>query len=229
MPVDFFATCEDLAEAYDEDIFALAGADTEGYAAALSNLFDAAQTYSDRIAELNGAEEYDFAAGDALNLTTHKAFKAVQDGLIGVIASSDVVIRHNGYLDNIYLLLGVIDALENGELGNEDETGALDLAWMLNGGREYTAYVFGVETVENAVCSITQEYNEGNMFWGTDKGYENTGTYLATMSLLYSEDEDYSDELAVYAEALERQLQLLAETVANEIEAMNTVAAILNG
>ena len=228
MNVDFIATAEDLSEAAVEDIFALANADYAGYCAALENFRLAAFDYGEKIAAVQASG--DFEKGAELNARTHEIFKAVQDNLIGIIASSDVVVRHVGYQENIGLLIAIIDALENAELGNDNGTGALDLAWALNGAREYTAYIFSQPTVVNATESISQEYNEGNMFWGTDKGYRNTDTYLTTMSVLSkagTEDEDYEIEISEYQDALSRQLELYVQCVNAEISAMNTIADMM--
>ena len=44
--------------------------------------------------------------------------------------------------------ISVMAAFENGEPGNDEETGALDLAWQLNAGTEFGYYNFSKEVIE---------------------------------------------------------------------------------
>ncbi len=225
MMTDFTATANELTYAVDEDIMAQAGADLEGYLAALDAFNTAAEEHAAKVAEINAAGNVE--EGKALNVTSHEIFKAIQDGLIGVIASSDVVVKHVGYQENIAILNALIALLEEG-----DSMSAAGIAYNLNGLREYTAYIFGPETVANAMGSM-RNWNpeQENMFWGTGKGYKDTGTAAASASLLmklYAGETDFTDELEVYQTALEQQLALYQETVASEIEWMNTITALFN-
>lgn len=222
MMTDFTATADELEAAIDEDIMAMASADLEGYKEALKAFSSAADAYAAQIAMINSqglTEE-----GKAMNVKSHEIFQAIQDGLIGVIASSDVVIKHIGYQDNIAILTEIISLLE------DNDPSAAGIAYNLNGVREYIAYIFGEETVANAMGSMRNwNPDQGNMFWGTGKGYKDTGTAAATASMLekiYSENYDFAEELEVYKTALEQQLTCYKETVASEIEWMNTITAL---
>lgn len=243
LPLDMTATCDDLAEALDTDLLTAAGGDADAYTAGVDALRTAAEAHNAKIADLNArfaaaqADGADEAALDALraegrelNAKTLAAFLAVQDGFIGIMSSSDVVIKHIGYQANLELLDGVIAALENGELGNDDETGALDLAWQLNAGTEFGYYNFSKETNARAHAALLESENPGNVFWATGKGYELADTQDATVSLLEkaeSGDTDFTAELTAYRAAYARQQELLAETAAAETEAMQALAAEL--
>ncbi len=243
LPLDMTATCDDLAEALDSDLLTAAGGDADAYTAGVDALRTAAEAHNAKIADLNArftaaqADGADEAALDALraegrelNAKTLAAFRAVQDGFIGIMSSSDVVIKHIGYQANLELLDGVIAALENGELGNDDETGALDLAWQLNAGTEFGYYNFSKETNARAHAALLESENPGNVFWATGKGYELADTQDATVSLLEkaeSGDTDFTAELTAYRAAYARQQELLAETAAAETEAMQALAAEL--
>ena len=243
LPLDMTATCDDLAEALDADMLTAAGGDADAYTTGVDALRAAAEAHNAKIADLNArfaaaqADGADEAALDALraegrelNTKTLAAFRAVQDGFIGIMSSSDVVIKHIGYQSNLELLDGVIAALENGELGNDEETGALDLAWQLNAGTEFGYYNFSKETNARAHAALLESENPGNVFWATGKGYELADTQDATVSLLEkaeSSGTDFTAELTAYRAAYTRQQELLAETAAAETEAMQALAAQL--
>lgn len=243
LPLDLTATCDDLTEALDADLLTAAGGDADAYTAGVEALRAAAEAHNAKIADLNTrfaaaqAEGADEAALDALraegrelNTKTLAAFRAVQDDFIGIMSSSDVVIKHIGYQANLELLDGVIAALENGELGNDTETGALDLAWQLNAGTEFGYYNFSKEVNARSHAALLESENPGNVFWATGKGYGLADTSDATVSLLEkaeSGDTNFAAEIEAYTAAFARQQELLAETAAAETDAMQTLAAEL--
>lgn len=243
LPLDLTATCDDLAEALDADLLTAAGGDADAYTAGVDALRAAAEAHNAKITDLNtrfaaaqadGADEAALdalrAEGRELNAKTLAAFRSVQDNFIGIMSSSDVVIKHIGYQANLELLDGVITALENGELGNDDETGALDLAWQLNAGTEFGYYNFSKETNARARAALLESQNPGNVFWATGKGYELADTSDATVALLEkaeSGDTDFTAELTAYRAAYARQQELLVEVAANETDAMQALAAEL--
>ena len=240
LPLDLTATCDDLAEALDADLLTAAGGDADAYTAGVDALRTAAEAHNAKIADLNtrfaaaqadGADEAALdalrAEGRELNAKTLAAFRSVQDNFIGIMSSSDVVIKHIGYQANLELLDGMITALENGELGNDDETGALDLAWQLNAGTEFGYYNFSKETNARARAALLESQNPGNVFWATGKGYELADTSDATVALLEkaeSGNTDFTAELTAYRAAYARQQELLVEVAANETDAMQALA-----
>lgn len=183
LELDLTATCDDLAEALDADLVAAAGGDGEAYTTALETLRTVADEWNQEIAAVNsryqqalseGASQEDLdairAEGRALNAKTLEAFRFVQDHFIGIASTSTILIKHQAYQENIALISGVVDALEQGVLGNEEGTGALDLAWMINGGTEYGYYNFSLETNARSKEALLEDSNPGNLFWGTGKG-----------------------------------------------------------
>lgn len=236
------ATCDDLEEALDPDYAAAAGIDVDAYSSALAALRSASEAHDAKIADVNaryaaaiasGAsqEELDAirAEGTALNKTTLAVFKAVQDAFIGIQSISTIVIKHIGYQENLMLLDGIKAALEKGELGNEEETGALDLAWMLNGATEFDYYNFSAEVNDISRSILLEETNEGNMFWGTGKGFILADTWQATVGMLAKAEEeapDFTEELAILNAAYKAQAQLYRQTAEAEITAMLDVAGM---
>ena len=243
LELDLTATCDDLAEALDADLVAAAGGGGEAYTTPLETLRAGARGWNQEIAAVNsryqqalseGASQEDLdairAEGRALNAKTLEAFRFVQDHFIGIASTSTILIKHQAYQENIALISGVVDALEQGVLGNEEGTGALDLAWMINGGTEYGYYNFSLETNARSKEALLEDSNPGNLFWGTGKGSILAETYPATMSLLAKSMEDtpsFDEEIALYNDALTQQQQLLAQQVAEETAAMGELTQLL--
>ena len=109
--------------------------------------------------------------------------------------------------------ISVMAAFENGEPGNDEETGALDLGWQLNAGTEFGYYNFSKEVNARSHAALLESENPGNVFWATGKGYELADTSDATVSLLEKAEScgtDFTAELAAYRAAYTRLQQLLA-------------------
>ncbi|MEI3146967.1 MAG: hypothetical protein V8T10_02985 [Merdibacter sp.] len=240
LALDLNATCDDLQEALDTT---LAGEDAQPYLDALDALRNAAQAHQEEIAAINAQyqdaldEKADQQTldeirerGRALNAKTLDAFRFVQEQFIGIISTSDIVIKHVAYQNNVDVIEGVIAALEEGVLSMSARSGALDLAWMINGGAEYGYYSFSTETDAASLATLQEESNPGNLFWGTDKGSVLAQTYPATVSLLEkaeSEDGDFAEETAVYAKEQAQQERYLQEMIRQETDAMQELTQML--
>ncbi len=195
---------------------------------ALAN--DINERYLKAVAENNTEEAAAIQQeGIAYNLKVHEVFKAVQDDFIGIEASSTIVNKHTGYQDNLEVLDGVIAALEQGVLSNEEETGALDLAYLLNGVVEYNYYIFSPSAAlmnENH----TNKAADGFKWWGQNKCFYSTNTGFATASLVSKAEEespDFTEELNVYRASRAEQLKYFAEEVDKEIAAMASIVELM--
>lgn len=240
LKLDLRAACDDLQEALDTT---LAEDAAQPYLATLEELRSAVQTHQETIDAVNreyqdalaeGADQQTLdeirARGRALNSKTLEAFRFVQDHFIGILSTSDIVIKHEAYQDNVELIEDVIDALDQGTLSSEEGNGALDLAWMINGGTEYGYYSFSVETNTISKSFLLEESNPDDLFWGTGKGAVLADTYPATVSLLEkaeSGDSDFSEEIALYTRELEQQRQLLQEMIRQESSSMRQLSELL--
>lgn len=248
LELDLTATVDDIDEALNEELAESAGVDTESYKAASAKLRTAVEGLNEQISDINsryeeaaagGASDKELEAiraeGREINQKTLEAFKYIQDNFIGIILTSDMVIKHIPYQANIEILDGVVAALEKGELSSEDETsGALDLAWQINGGAEFGYYNFSPETCAVSERTLLEETNPGNIFWGTGKGSELADTSEATMSLLEKagaaesgEEVSFDEEIAVYKSAITAQTDELRKTMEAEIAAMEALADLL--
>ena len=241
LQMDFTATVDFLDEFLDRELAAEAGVDVDAYEAALEDLRAATETHESQIADLNGRymeavaseasqEDIDalYAEGRELNKATLTAFKFVQDNFSNIVTASDIVPFHSAYQDNVAVLTGILDALEEGVLwADDEESGALDLAWRLNNEYDYSFYSFSPETVHASMDSYS---NLDNLFWGTNKGFEFADTGDATVSLLEKDetgDTDFSEEIAVYQAALESQTALYKAAAEKDIPAMGELAGLL--
>ena len=168
MTLDMQATIDDLSESFNEDLAESSKADVEA-------IQEEGKAYNKKVLEL---------------------FKYVQDNFIGIVFSSDVVMKHVGYQNNIEYMDEVIDDLNDNKISD-----ALDVAYQLNG-----------------LC----EYN--NKWWGNDKGFYFTNTKEATASLLKREDgDDVSEEIKVYEDARAQQLNYYKDSLEKEIQAMEKI------
>ena len=113
-------------------------------------------------------------------------------------------------------------AFENGEPGNDEETGALDLAWQLNAGTEFGYYNFSKEVIARSHAALLESENPGNVFWATDKGYELADTSDSTVSLL----ENTAIILVPMAEAVLRHKLPKAATAVSALVAIGGVALL---
>lgn len=156
--------------------------------------------------------------GKAYNKKVLDLFKYVQDNFVGIVFSSDVVMKHVGYQNNIEYMDEIIQDLKKDKVKD-----ALDVAYQLNGLCEYNYYLFS----PNAAAKIDAHADkavENNKWWGNDKGYYFTDTKNATTSLLNKEDgDDVSEEIKVYESARTQQLDYYKEALENEILAMNEI------
>ena len=204
MPLDFTRTYEDLNDAFDADYATEAGVSTDDWNSAL----EAFKAYATELKEegdgineryLNASDEEKESIrqeGVEYNQKVLDVFKSIQDYFVGIEFSSNVVVKHEGYLDNVRLLDQIIEALNNGELSNDEGTGAVDVAYQLNALCEYNYYLFSYNAAQS-VDAHADASIDANRWWGTNKGYIFAHTGEATQALLSEEDEDYSEELAV--------------------------------
>ncbi len=229
--LDFTRTYSDLKNSYDESYGEEAGVDNDAWNSALEAFKEYAEQLqsegdeiTNRFLSAKSDEERDEIRKEGKDYSSKilNVFKQVQDNFVGIEFSSNVVVKHEGYLNNLTILDDVIEALENNELTNEDGTGALDVAYQLNALCEYNYYLFSYDAAKN-IDAHADASIDGNKWWGNDKGYVFTNTGKATQSLLNNDGEDYSEELKIYQKARKEQLSCYKEIVENEIDGLQTI------
>lgn len=228
MTLDMQATIDDLSESFNEDLAEEAGVSKEDWENALAVFQkevdalnaegkDINERYVKAVSSKADAEAIQ-EEGKAYNKKVLELFKYVQDNFVGIVFSSDVVMKHVGYQNNIEYMDEVIDDLKDNKVSD-----ALDVAFQLNGLCEYNYYLFS----PNAAAKIDAHADkavDNNKWWGNDKGFYFTNTKEATASLLQKEDgDDVSEEIKVYEDARVQQLNYYKDSLEKEIQAMEKI------
>ena len=228
MTLDMQATIDDLSESFNEDLAEEAGVSKEDWENALSVFQKEVDALNAEGKDINEryvkavSSKADVEAiqeeGKAYNKKVLELFKYVQDNFVGIVFSSDVVMKHVGYQNNIEYMDEVIDDLNDNKVSD-----ALDVAYQLNGLCEYNYYLFS----PNAAAKIDAHADkavDNNKWWGNDKGFYFTNTKEATASLLQKEDgDDVSEEIKVYEDARAQQLNYYKDSLEKEIQAMEKI------
>ena len=228
MTLDMQATIDDLSESFNEDLAEETGVSKEDWENALAVFQKEVDALNDEGKDINEryvkavSSKADVEAireeGKAYNKKVLELFKYVQDNFVGIVFSSDVVMKHVGYQNNIEYMDEVIDDLKDSKVSD-----ALDVAYQLNGLCEYNYYLFS----PNAAAKIDAHADkavDNNKWWGNDKEFYFTNTKEATASLLQKEDgDDVSEEIKVYEDARVQQLNYYKESLEKEIQAMEKI------
>lgn len=228
MTLDMQATIDDLSESFNEDLAEEAGVSKEDWENALAVFQKEVDALNAEGKDINEryvkavSSKADVEAireeGKAYNKKVLELFKYVQDNFVGIVFSSDVVMKHVGYQNNIEYMDEVIDDLKDNKVSD-----ALDVAYQLNGLCEYNYYLFS----PNAATKIDAHADkavDNNKWWGNDKGFYFTNTKEATASLLQKEDgDDVSEEIKVYEDARAQQLNYYKDSLEKEIQAMEKI------
>lgn len=228
MTLDMQATIDDLSESFNEDLAEEAGVSKEDWKNALAVFQKEVDALNAEGKDINEryvkavSSKADVEAiqeeGKAYNKKVLELFKYVQDNFVGIVFSSDVVMKHVGYQNNIEYMDEVINDLKDNKVSD-----ALDVAYQLNGLCEYNYYLFS----PNAAAKIDAHADkavDNNKWWGNDKGFYFTNTKEATASLLQKEDgDDVSEEIKVYEDARVQQLNYYKDSLEKEIQAMEKI------
>jgi len=226
-----------LCDSYDYDKAEAAGADSDAFDEALEAFRQVAQAKYTEAQDINSHYEITLAKGDTkemaklrlqgqeLNALVLKAYAVATDYFEGVIASRDVGVRHEGALDTINQLEKIISALEDGIIWADDgESGALDIAWQLNGGTQYNGYIFSAETSD----MVDRLYFvKGKTFWGTDKTIPFVDVTEATIAL--RDEKDINRALEIYTEEYKKFMSILKETIETETKGLNAITTLFEG
>lgn len=241
LELDMTQTCDRLEKNLNEELAKDADVDTEGYKAALADMKAAAEAYNKKIADINAAYEKAMAAGDdtdairaegkKLNKQTLKVFAEIQKAFMES-SPDDVAYGHPTINTNAEVLQGAIAALEKEELYNDDETGALDVLYNLNGVIEYNYYIFGVKPATDIMQMYDQKYiSTDKTYWGTDAMppivYTGETTHKLARDAEAENDIDYKAVTKVYESALADTMKNIKLYADREAEDMAKVAKLM--
>ena len=159
--------------------------------------------------------------GTALNAVSLEAFGIAQKEFLAMASSEEILTRHEGAVQTLDLLQGIIDAANEGTIWAEDEeSGAGDMAWQLNGMVEYGYFIFTPEGVRMTEAN----YFDDGVYWGTDKTIPFVDTAEGTLALVY--DEDTEAAIPVFQRELDEFLPNLNGYIDREIEGMKQINAL---
>jgi Iap family predicted aminopeptidase len=241
LELDMTQTCDRLQKNMNKTVAKEAGVDVKAYKAALKEMRTAAEKYNKKIEKINTAYEEAAAAGEdtdairaegkELNKTTLAIFAQIQKDFMESSAE-DVAYGHPTINSNAEVLEAAVTALENEELTNDDETGALDVLYGLNGGLEYDYYLFGKESADYTVKQYDQQYiSTDKTFWGTDcmppVVYTGDTTYSLVKAAAAESDVDYAAAAEVYKSALADTLENVKTYADNEVKAMAALTEMM--
>lgn len=238
LELDMTKTCDRLESNLNEDVAEKADVDVDEYKAAISELRTAAEAYNQKIADINTAYEEAMAAeedtadlrdaGKELNQQTLEVFAAIQKAFLES-NPVDVAYGHPTINSNAEVLDAAITALENGDLYTDDETGALDVLYNLNGVLEYNYYIFGVNVGEGIAKMYDQKYiSTDKTFWGTDAMPPMIYTGETTHKLVTEGDKaDLNAVAGVYKTALDDTLKNVKLYADNEVKAMSKITKLM--
>ena len=166
MMTDFTATADELTAAVDENIMAMAGADPTGYNAALAAFRTAAEQHAAQIDAINAKGMSASKESKKLNEKSHAVFKAIQEGLIGVIASSDVVIKRVGYQENIAVLSQIVAMLAKTPLNEIKPTDVRQWQNELTGYRDENGQPYSATYLKTINNQLTAVFNYAVKYYG---------------------------------------------------------------
>lgn len=240
--LDFTKDADFMKKAFNEEIAKGANVDVESYLSALEKMREAAEQLNKETKAINDAYEKAVAEsasskelssirekGSSLNKKSLTLFKYVQDNLIGVRLTKDVVAKHQVPQDNIQFISDIISALEKKNISNKKD-GALDLAYQINGGAEYNHYLYSKATTDMGEGILMGTYQGSSTQWITDKiaTFANTGE--ATRGVLGKAEEknpDFTAEISIYKKALKEQQEVMKAIMTEETKAMNTIVDLI--
>lgn len=247
LELDITTICDELEENFTEEYAEEAGVDIDAYYAQIEALRESCETLNAQADDINtryeeavssGASEEEIAAiraeGTELNAAILEAYQIVEDTCT-IVDEAAVYTGHSSLDTEIMVLEAVTAALEEEVLAAEDEeSGALDIAWMVNAGLDYNYYIFSPE-----VALIELELHdadlieEGNSFWVTDRLIPVTYVGETTAGLLAAayagEDVDYEAAAAVYQEARDALIPYVKTYCEKEMDGMQQIIDLIAG
>lgn len=238
LQLDFTSQYDRLIAALDEDISSKAGGDVEAYKRGLEALKVASgENYSSILAfnesyakaKNEGADLKELkelrAKAAVMNEETLATFKFAQDSLMGVMYERPIV-PHEAPQENISLIGEIIPLLENGDV----VTAADEYAWAVNNVLEWYNMYFSPEVTMHTTNYFYPEYNEGNLFWGTDKMFIMADVEEATRLLMdnyEAETPDLARAIEIYTLAEEEQGKILKKLMSEEINSIEQLTEML--
>ncbi|MEA4922373.1 MAG: M28 family peptidase [Eubacteriaceae bacterium] len=182
LELDLTGTCDDLKAAYHKKTIKKSGVKTKKYRDAYHSLRKAAVKYNAKIKSINtryeeavkdGASEDTLneyrAEGTALNKTTLKAFKYIQQNMMSV-DTWGIHLDSEGVYSNVLVLSKTVKAMSNKKYSSKKKVSkALDQIYNLNGVVDYNYYIFSKKVGKAELRQYDPKVNKTNTYWCTDR------------------------------------------------------------
>lgn len=236
--LDYTTQYDRLLATLDEEVCSAAGADVDGYKAALAELKTTAEEAKQKIIDLNKdyndaviaeADESELnslrAEAKVQNAKNLKVFKYVQDEFLGLMYERPIV-PHEAPQENIMLMQEIVISLEAGDV----VTAADEYAWQVNNVLEWYAMYFSSEVIAQQNDMFFGESNKKNLFWGTNKMFTPANVEAATRGLMdkyEATDGDFTAEISIYEKAIIEQQSILKDLVAKETKSIKVLTEML--
>lgn len=240
LELDFDSRCDDLEDAIKGTGQYASKDSVKEYKNALEEMRNNATKNLENAKAINADYEAAYKAGDEKAMKEARqagiehnekalaAFRYVQDQLMGLATYEEIEVHHKGVQNNIDLYTGVVEAITDGEITEDD----IWLPAEINGWYEYYAYLFSDEVCALSNSVLMNDKVESN--WGTDKmtlaikdSWKTTKNMYAKWNEGVTDPEEYvgfAEEYNGYIDILKAELQ---EYVNSETEAMKTLKDML--
>lgn len=198
-----------------------AGADTDEFGNLLSSLRKYTDSLTEKATDINRRYGKAFennnteemtelrTEGAEINKEILHTFQILQDSMLGIISSSAVVPRHEGYQESIGLLDAALAGCEAGvDWADDGESGALDNLWQLNGALAYSAVIF---SEDNFKYTDSLYLDSAELFWAEGKVTELADIGQAIMAI--NEDGDFKTAKPIIEKSRGRMLEKLKESI----------------
>ncbi|MBC8568518.1 M28 family peptidase [Mogibacterium sp. NSJ-24] len=233
LALDFNSRCDDFEAAIEDTEKYASKESVAAYKDALEELRESAQENLAAAKDINSDYEKAYREDDkeAMKAAREKgtehntkalaAFKYVQDQFMGLADYGDIELHHKGLQNNLDLYTGVVDAISDGEITEDD----VWLASEINGYYEYYAYLYSDEVCALSNGLLMNDKVESN--WGSNKmtlAIKDSWKTTKNMYAKWNEGvtdpaayEGFAEEYKGYIDILKADLQ---EFVNSETEAM---------
>ena len=147
---------------------------------------------------------------------------------MGLADYGDVELHHKGLQNNLDLYTGVVDALSDGEITEDD----IWLAAEINGYYEYYAYLFSDEVCALSNSLLMNDKVKSN--WGTDKmtlaikdSWKTTKNMYAAWNKGLKTPADYQQFVKEYQGYIETLTEKLQAYVSSETDSMKALKGMI--
>ena len=245
LELDFNARCDELLAEADglEDFLPADKQDLAAdYVAGVKAVRAAGNANLKKARQINAAYAKAVAAGKdtsdliqqgtELNKKTLKAFRDLEDGVMGIIGSDTYMALHTTALASMGPLQAALADLKAGKVTADPEDPECTLATIagINGGMEFVAYSFSKFSYDELQDSIDCANEHIQDTWGYNKAVPTVDLYEATTAIfpeMEKDDPDYSVTIAGYEAAYDTFQGELVKALEKEIAGLATAAGTL--